>query len=192
MAIKRLSEKKPVVAYASGTMASGSYYASSNANHIIANPGSIIGSIGVIMQTLNIEELYKKVGVKEQVVKAGEYKEAGTMTREWTKKERESLQETIDDIYNLFVDDIAKARQLDKSKVGEFADAKVFIASKAKDVGLIDSIGSITDAKEKLIEMANVSTPVWKEPDLLDKFAKRFAVEAKSQIGSLFYGIKAY
>ncbi|MDR2081117.1 MAG: signal peptide peptidase SppA [Campylobacteraceae bacterium] len=192
MAVKRLSEQKPVVAYAAGTMASGSYYASANADYIIANPGSMIGSIGVIMQTYNIEELTKKLGISEQVVKAGDFKEAGTAMREWTKDERASLQELVNDIYNLFIDDIIEARGLERSKVNEFANARVFIASKAKNAGLIDEVGSIEDAKNTLVKIAMVQTPVWKEPDLIDKLSKKLAAQARSEIASLLFGVKAY
>ncbi|MDR0407914.1 MAG: signal peptide peptidase SppA [Campylobacteraceae bacterium] len=192
MAIKRLIEKKPVVAYAAGSMASGSYYACAYSDYIIANPGSVVGSIGVIMQTPNIEELARKIGISEQVVSAGDYKEAGTFMRKWTPKERESLQELVDDIYNLFVDDIVKARGLDRAKADEFANARVFIASKAQKVGLIDEVGSITDAQNALMKLSNVSDPIWKEPDLIDKLTKKLTSETKVQISSLFYGLKAY
>ncbi|MDR0762750.1 MAG: signal peptide peptidase SppA [Campylobacteraceae bacterium] len=192
MAIKRLTEKKPVVAYAAGTMASGSYYASANANYIIANPGSMIGSIGVIIQSPNIEELAKKIGISEQVVSAGDFKEAGTIMRKWTKEEKDSLQELVDDIYNLFVDDIIQARGLEREKVNEFANARVFIAAKAKTAGLIDEVGSIEDAKDALIRIANIQNPEWKEPDLIDKLSKKLASQVKSEIGSLLFGAKAY
>jgi protease-4 len=192
MAIKHLSEQKPVVAYAAGTMASGSYYASVNADYIMANPGSIIGSIGVIMQTFNIEELAKKLGISEQVVKAGDFKEAGTAMRKWTKDERASLQELVDDIYNLFIDDIIEARGLERSKVNEFANARVFIAAKAKNTGLIDEVGSIEDAKNSLVKIAMVQNPVWKEPDLIDKLSKKLAAQTKSEIASLLFGVKTY
>merc|ERR1711879_953493 len=87
-AIKELASLKPVVAYASGVMASGSYYASIWADKIIANPGAMIGSIGVIFQGTNLEELMKTIGVKTQTVKAGKYKEAGTPTRAWNTYEK--------------------------------------------------------------------------------------------------------
>ena len=91
-ALKELREVKPVVAYASGIMASGSYYAAIGANKIVANPGSMIGSIGVIMQSVDASELMSKIGVKTQTVKIGTFKEAGTPTRQWTKAERDELQ----------------------------------------------------------------------------------------------------
>ncbi|MDR0580139.1 MAG: signal peptide peptidase SppA [Campylobacteraceae bacterium] len=192
MAIKRLKDKKPVVAYAAGTMASGSYYASAHANYIVANPGSVVGSIGVIMQAPNIEELAKKIGISEQVISAGDYKEAGTFMRKWTKKERDSLQELVDDIYKLFVDDIAEARGLDRNNTNDFANAKVFIASKAQKAGLIDEVGSIIDAQNVLVKLSGVLEPVWKEPDLFDKLAKKLAIQTKEQLSSLFYDIKMY
>ena len=99
-AIKELKAKKPVVAYASGIMASGSYYASIYSTKIIANAGSIIGSIGVIMQSANIEKLLDTIGIKPQIVKQGLYKEAGTPTREWTPQERAELEQLTLDTYN--------------------------------------------------------------------------------------------
>lgn len=149
MAVKRLAEKKPVVAYAAGSMTSGSYYASIWANHIIANPGAFVGSIGVLFQAPNVAELAKKLGISEQIITAGEYKQMGTFTREWTAKERGALKELIDDAYTLFITDVATARGLNLAKPNEFANAQVFIASKALNVHLIDEIGSINDAKNK-------------------------------------------
>ncbi len=102
-AIKELKEIKPVVVYASGTIASGSYYASIWADKIIANPGSMVGSIGVIFQGANVEELMEKIGIKTQIVKAGRYKESGTPTRAWNDFEKAELQNVIKDTYELFV-----------------------------------------------------------------------------------------
>jgi protease-4 len=112
--------------------------------------------------------------------------------RKWTREERASLQELTDDIYNLFVNDIIKARELESDKINEFANARVFIAAKAKNAGLIDEVGSIEDAKEALIKMSMVQNPVWKEPDLIDKLSKRLAEQTKSEIASLLFGVKAY
>lgn len=131
-AIKELKQIKPVVVYASGVIASGSYYASIWANRIIANPGSMVGSIGVIMQGLNTEELMAKIGVSTQTVKAGKYKESGTPTRKWFDYEKEQLQSIIDDTYDMFITDVSNARKLKKSDHTKFADARVFTASQAK------------------------------------------------------------
>ncbi len=192
LAVKRLKESKPVVAYASGTMASGSYYASIYSSKIIANPGAMIGSIGVIFQSANFKELADKIGIKEQTVKAGKYKQIGTPTREWKPFEREELQRMIDDTYDMFVTDVAKARGLDKSKKDEFADAHVYTARLAKKVGLIDEVGSIYDAKKEIEKLSGVSFPAWKKRDKIDRLMDKFAIEGVSKLFSYFYGLKAY
>ena len=190
MAVKRLAEKKPVVAYAAGSMTSGSYYASIWANHIIANPGAFVGSIGVLFQAPNVAELAKKLGISEQIITAGEYKQMGTFTREWTAKERGALKELIDDAYTLFITDVATARGLNLAKPNEFANAQVFIASKALNVHLIDEIGSINDAKTKVEELANVSHAVWQKPDPMDKWVKKLESSSKLPIFNLMGYLK--
>lgn len=180
MAIKRLALHKPVVAYAAGSMTSGSYYASIWSNYIVANPGAFIGSIGVLFQAPNVAELAKKLGISEQIITAGDYKQMGTFTREWTPKERGALKGLIDDAYGLFVHDVATARGLDETKPNEFANAQVFIASKALHVKLIDEIGSINEAKEKVEELAQVKQPIWQKPDPMDKWMKK--LESSSQL----------
>ena len=190
MAVKRLAEKKPVVAYAAGSMTSGSYYASIWANHIIANPGAFVGSIGVLFQAPNVAELAKKLGISEQIITAGEYKQMGTFTREWTAKERGALKELIDDAYTLFITDVASARGHNLAKPNEFANAQVFIASKAPNVHLIDEIGSINDAKTKVEELANVSHAVWQKPDPMDKWMKKLESSSKLPIFNLMGYLK--
>lgn len=180
LAIKRLAEHKPVVAYAAGSMTSGSYYASIWANHIIANPGAFIGSIGVLFQAPNVAELAKKLGISEQIITAGEYKQMGTFTREWTDKERGALKELINDAYGLFVSDVARARKLDANKPNEFANAKVFIAHKALNAKLIDEIGSLNEAKAKVVELSGVHNASWEKPDKVDKWMKK--LEGSTQL----------
>ena len=175
LAVKRLKEKKPVVAYAAGTMASGSYYASIWSNKIIANPAATIGSIGVIMEGVNIQNLLEKIGVEPQVAKAGKYKEAGTPFREWTVPERKAIEEHVLDIYKMFVNDVATARHLDPKDSDKFADAKIFIAKKAKDVGLIDEIGSIKEAKELTKKLSGVKVAKWKEKSKFEQYLENFA-----------------
>ena len=180
LAIKRLAEHKPVVAYAAGSMTSGSYYASIWANHIMANPGAFIGSIGVLFQAPNVAELAKKLGISEQIITAGEYKQMGTFTREWTDKERGALKELINDAYGLFVADVASARKLDANKPNEFANAKVFIAHKALNAKLIDEIGSLNEAKAKVVELSGVQNASWEKPDKVDKWMKK--LEGSTQL----------
>lgn len=188
LAVKRLSLAKPVVAYAAGSMTSGSYYASIWSNYIIANPGAFIGSIGVLFQAPNVAELAKKLGISEQIIAAGEYKQMGTFTREWTAKERGALKELIDDAYALFVKDVATARGLDASKPESFANARVFIAEKALHVKLIDDVGSIAEAKAKLVELTGVQTAIWEKPDKVDQWMKK--LESSSQLP--FFNLMGY
>ncbi len=186
LALKRVKEKKPVVAYAAGTMASGSYYASIWADKIVANPAATIGSIGVIMEGLNIKGLMNKIGVKPQIVKAGKYKEAGTPFREWTKDERKEIETHILDIYKMFVKDVAKARNLDPRHPEKFADAKIFIAEKAKKVGLIDKIGSIKEAEALIKTLSGVTDARWKQKSKFEEYMESFAERsARIFIGQL-------
>ncbi len=190
-AIKELKKHKPVVVYASGIMASGSYYASIYANKIIANPGSIVGSIGVIMESANVEELMNTIGVKTQIVKQGKFKEAGTPTREWTAEERAELETLTKDTYDLFVSDVAEARGLDTNNATDYADAHIFSAKRAKDAGLIDSIGVKYQAKKELETLAKVKKPSWKEKDKLESFLDNLATKSILQVQSYFWGLKA-
>ena len=190
-AIKELKNHKPVIAYASGIMASGSYYASIHANKIIANPGSIIGSIGVIMQSFNAKELMHTIGVKPQIVKQGTYKEAGTPTREWTVEERAELERLTKDTYDLFVKDVAEARGLDIGSSDTYADAHIFSSKRAKDVGLIDEIGIKTTAKTQIATLANVKTPIWNKKDRLETFLEDLSTNSITKLQSYFYGLKA-
>ena len=192
-AIKELKEIKPVVVYASGVIASGSYYASIWANQIVANPGSVVGSIGVIMQGVNAEDLMEKIGISTQTVKAGKYKESGTPTRKWTEFEEKQLQNVIDDTYSMFITDVATARNLDVKNHTSFADAKIFTSKQAKEVGLVDEVATLTFAQNSLITLAKVENPVWKKEDKFEKFLDRLVTETVSNISMNFVsGLKAY
>ena len=192
-AIKELSMKKPVVAYASGTIASGSYYASIWADKIIANPGSIVGSIGVIMQGFEASKLLENIGISSQTIKAGKYKESGTFTRKWTNDEEQELQGVINSTYNMFISDVADARKLDIKKHTSFADAKIFTAHQAKDVGLVDEVATLSFAKHSLIELSKVEKPIWKKEDKFEKFMDKLMNQAISKVLINFSsGLKAY
>ena len=192
-AIKELSMKKPVVAYASGTIASGSYYASIWADKIIANPGSIVGSIGVIMQGFEASKLLENIGISSQTIKAGKYKESGTFTRKWTNDEEQELQGVINSTYNMFISDVADARKLDIKKHTIFADAKIFTAYQAKDVGLVDEVATLNFAKYSLIELSKVEKPIWKKEDKFEKFMDKLMSQAISKVVMSFSSsLKAY
>lgn len=181
-AIKELKELKPVVTYASGTIASGSYYASIWSDKIIANPGSMVGSIGVIMQGFEASELLDKLGLKTQTVKAGKYKESGTPTRKWTAYEEEQLKSVINDTYNMFISDVASARKLKVENHTSFADARIFTSKQAKEVGLIDEVATLSYAKQTIIELSKVEKAVWKKEDKFEKFMDKFLSEVISKV----------
>ncbi|MCZ6160958.1 signal peptide peptidase SppA [Campylobacter ureolyticus] len=185
-AIKELNKEKPVITYASGTMASGSYLSGVWANKIYANKGSFIGSIGVIMQGYNIEELASKIGIKDQVVKAGEFKEAGTIMRAWSESERQSLQDLVDKSYDLFVSEVATARKLNKNDENLWANARVFLPDEALNLGLIDEISNYKKVKDEVVKISGVQNPVWKEKSKYDEFMDTFSSKVANLIMSEF------
>ena len=191
-AVKNLRAAKPVVAYAGESMTSGSYYAGAGANKILANKGAFIGSIGVIMQGADASELATKIGVSQQVVKAGEYKEAGTFLRPWSKIEREQLQELVNASYEMFISDVAADRNLDANKSKEWANARVFLAGDAAKLGLIDEVSDYYSARAELEKLSGVNKAVWLEKPIFEKFLnERISGAAQSLVGSLLgVGVK--
>ncbi|AII15276.1 signal peptide peptidase protease IV [Campylobacter iguaniorum] len=187
-AIKELASKKPTIAYASGTMASGSYYAGIWADKIYANRGSFIGSIGVIMQGANIKELADKIGIKAQTIKAGKFKEAGTFARQWSDEEKAELQGLIDRSYEMFYTDVASARGLDVKAKDNWANARVFLGSEAVSLGLIDDVKSIKEAKDELASLSGVSKQIWKEKPVMDKFISNLTKESANLMMKVFFG----
>lgn len=185
-AIKRLKDKKPVVVYASGTLASGSYYASIWADEIIANPGSMVGSIGVIMQGADLSSAMEKLGIKTQTVQAGKYKKLGTPDRPWRPYEINELNKVIQGTYDMFTQDVADARGLDFQKRDQYANAHIFTASQAKDVGLIDELGVNYDAKQRVAHLSGVSNPVWNKEDKFEKIIKQFSAATAVTLHTYF------
>ena len=185
-AIKRLKEKKPVVVYAQGIITSGSYYASIWADKIVANPGAMVGSIGVVMQGANLSELMSKIGIASQSVQAGKYKKVGTPDRAWTDLELNELNKVIYGTYDMFTKDVADARGLDYNKRDIYANAHIFTASQAKDVGLVDSIGVIYDAKAEIIKLSGVSEAVWNKEDKFDKLMKKLSAQTAVTLHTYF------
>jgi len=191
LAVKNLRAAKPVVAYAGGSMTSGSYYAGAGADRILANPGAFIGSIGVIMQGADASELAAKIGVSQQVVKAGEYKEAGTFVRQWSKIEREQLQELVNASYEMFVSDVAADRNLDANKSKEWANARVFLARDAAKLGLIDEVSDYYSARAELEKLSGVAEPVWEKPSVYEKAMQKFINQGANSLISAFFETKA-
>ena len=188
-AIKRLKAKKPVVVYASGTIASGSYYASIWANEIMANPGSMVGSIGVIMQGTDLSGIMSKIGIKTQSVQAGKYKQVGTGDRAWKNYEVNELNKVIQGTYDMFTKDVSDARELDYKKRDVYANAHIFTAAQAKEVGLIDSLGVMYDAKQKVAQLSGVLEPRWNKEDRFDKFMKKLSATTAVTLHTYFPSI---
>ncbi len=140
--------EKPIVASMGGSAASGGYYIACAADTIVANPGTLTGSIGVIMQFTRMKGLYDKVGLEHQVVKSGQFKDTGSPFRELTEQERAVLQATVDDVHNQFVDAIFTARGnlLTRAEVVELADGRIFSGKQALESKLIDQLGNLPDA----------------------------------------------
>lgn len=174
--VKLLNEKKPVVVSMGSVAASGGYYVAAAAREIVANPGTITGSIGVIMEFANVQDLLEKIGLSSVVVKSGDYKDIGSPTREMSAAEREILQELIDDVHSQFVSSIADSRQLDKQLVHSVADGRIFSGRKAVELGLVDRLGNLQVAIDRAAELAemdadpNVVYPPGKKPKFIDLF----------------------
>ena len=177
---------KPVVASLSSVAASGGYYTAVAADRIFANPGTLTGSIGVVMQMANVQDLFKKVGVDYVVVKAGQYKDLGNFARSMTPEERRVLQALLDDVHGQFIDAVAQGRKLDRAEVVKFADGRVFSGVQAKDLKMIDALGSLEDAVNEAAKLAGLAIP----PAVI-RPSKRFSVFdlLRSQIGFRLPGL---
>jgi len=148
---------KPVVASLGAVAASGGYYVAAAADRIYANPGTLTGSIGVVMQMANIEGLLKKVGVEYVVVKAGSYKDVGNFARTMSPEERKMLQALLDDVYSQFVDAVAEGRGLERSEVLAFAEGRIYSGQQALALKMVDEMGGFEDAVEAAGKLANIS-----------------------------------
>lgn len=156
-AIQRVRKSgKPVVASLGSVAASGGYYVATAADRIYASPGTLTGSIGVIMQMANVEGLLKKVGVDLVVVKAGQYKDIGNFARAMTPEERRILQSLLDDVYNQFVDAVAGGRKLDRATVEAFADGRIVSGKQAQQLKMIDALGGLDEAIEDAARLAGL------------------------------------
>lgn len=155
-AVKRASEKKPLAVSMGSTAASGGYYLALGATKIFANSGSVTGSIGVITQLFNVSKLVEKVDVEIHTVKTGEYKDSGSPFREFDDTDEAYFRQLIDDIYDQFITDVAEARKLDKEKVREVADGRVFTGRQAKKLKLVDELGTFDDAVNWVAKEAKI------------------------------------
>ena len=162
--VKRTNEVKPVVASMGSLGASGGYYAALGAEKIIANPGTMTGSIGVIVKFPNLEGLFEKVGYKTEVVKSGAMKDVGAPNRPLSDKERALLQGLIDNVFNQFVKAVAESRGMPEETVKELADGRIFSGEQAFEAGLIDGLGNFTDAVSMAAELGGLDP---EQPELI-------------------------
>jgi len=157
--------KKPVVVSVSDMCASGAYYISSAADKIVANRSSSVGSIGVIMQIPNYEDLYEKLGVKYTTIKQGKYKDVGSPDRPLTSEEVSLFEAQLKEIYQQFISDVAEARNMDVKEVEKLATGWVFLGTEALELGLIDEIGNYKDAINVAAELGGIKG----EPNIIKK-----------------------
>ena len=155
-AVIRVRKKKPVVASFESVAASGGYYVAVAADKIVTNPGSMTGSIGVIMDFANLSELYKWAKVERFNVKSGKFKDVGNDTRAMTPEEKELMQAMINNVYQQFVRAVADGRKLPIDKVTELADGRVYTGEQAVKLGLADELGGMDMAVEQLKKIAKI------------------------------------
>ena len=180
----RESSNKPLVVSMSSLAASGGYMAAMGADTVIANPTSITGSIGVIMNFPDFTELMDKVGVKMNVVKTGPFKDAGSPYRHMTSKDADYYQGVISDVFAQFKDIVATERGLSADKVAALADGRVFSGRQALDEGLVDALGTFHDAKNVACDMAGIphSTPLVYPPKEKQSLLRILLDDASSAI----------
>ena len=171
--VKRTREAMPVVASMGSVAASGGYYAALGADKIVASPGTLTGSIGVIIKFPNFAEIFEKIGYKSEVVKSGKMKNIGSPGRSMTEAERELIQSLIDNVHAQFVKAVVEGRGLPAGKVLELADGRIFSGEQALQAGLIDRFGNFTDAVELAAKLAGLEE---KLPELVYPAQKEFSL----------------
>lgn len=146
----------PLVVSMGSVAASGGYYIACTADTIFANPGTLTGSMGVVMSFTNLEELFGKIGLDFEVIKSGRFKDTGSWSRQMTDAERALLQGTIDDIHAQFVEAVAEGRGMEYSAVAALADGRIFSGRQALEAGLVDRLGTLEDAVEVAARMGGI------------------------------------
>lgn len=166
--VKRATSKKKVVVSMGSIAASGGYYISSPASRIVANPGTLTGSIGVIMEIPNVEGLMNKVGIKTEVIKSGRHKDIASIFRGVGKEERTILQGVLDDVHEQFIKAVAEGRKMPAEEATKLADGRIFTGKQALDSGLVDELGNLEDA----ITVAAKLSGIKGEPSVVTKEEK--------------------
>jgi protease-4 len=158
--IERIKEIMPIVVSMSGTVASGGYYISTQADKIVALPTTQTGSIGVISQLVNVEGLLEKLGIQIETFKGGKYKDMYWGFRELTPEEEEIMQAMVDEYYEQFVDVVAEGRELSREEVKNLATGQLYSGTKAKELGLVDELGDLNTAINLAAELAGIEAPI--------------------------------
>jgi protease IV len=159
----KLKEKKPVYVSMGSLCASGGYYIASAGQKIYANPSTVTGSIGVIMQLTMLQGLIEKLGIHMTTIKAGEFKDAGTPFREMTKEERAYFDSIVESIHTQFIKDVATGRKMDVEKMRKLADGRVFTGTQARELGLVDGLGNFYDTVDEFKKVLKIKG----KPDLV-------------------------
>jgi protease IV len=158
-------EGKKIIVSMGSVAASGGYYVAAAADKIVANPGTLTGSIGVKMEFANLEKLLEKIGVKGMVVKAGEFKDIGSPYRDMTAQEKKLLQDVIDDVHNQFIKAVAEGRNLPEADVRAIADGRIFTGQQALALKLVDQMGDLADS----IRLAGSLAGIKGKPKVVEK-----------------------
>lgn len=162
-AVSHLKKKKKVVASMGSVAASGGYYIACAADRIVANPGTVTGSIGALMHFSNLEDLLKKVGLRSSIIKSGKYKDIGSPIREMTAEEKKLIQGLIDDIYDQFTETVSSSRNIPMKKLRVIADGRIFTGRQAMKLGLVDEMGDL----EHSIDVAAKLAEIQGKPDVI-------------------------
>ncbi|NGZ61545.1 MAG: signal peptide peptidase SppA [Nitrospira sp. LK265] len=184
-AVKRVRSKnnKAVIASMGSVAASGGYYIAAATDRIVANPGTLTGSIGVIMETANVEGLLRKIGVEGVVIKSGKYKDVGSPLRKMSADERGLLQAVMDDVHKQFIEAVAEGRSLEIRVAQALADGRIFTGRQAKEAKLVDELGDLEDAIQLAAEVVGIEG----EPKVVEprrRFSFREILDSK--LGMMF------
>lgn len=171
--VKRAAAAKKIVISMGALAASGGYYISAPATRIIANPGTITGSIGVIMEVPNLKGFMDKLGIKSEVIKSGKHKDMASVMRGIGSEERDILQGVMDDVHEQFIKAVSDGRKLPVEKVRELSDGRIFSGKQALKLGLVDEIGDLDTAVKKAAVLAGISG----EPEIVTKKDKSFLMD---------------
>lgn len=186
--IERIGEARTVVVSMGGTATSGGYYISTKADKIVALPTTMTGSIGVISQITNVEGLLEKLGIEIETFKGGVYKDMYRGFREMTQEEKEIMQGTIDEFYELFIEVVAEGRGLSKEGVRDLATGQMYTGTTAKELGLIDELGNLDTAINLAAEIAGIEEPVveyYRQPGLTLRSLLGFVDAIRARITGL-------